>query len=438
MSGDNNRFEAIFGSSGGSGGGGGGLSSVNIQNTLYVAKNGNDTTGTRNDLAKPYLTIAGATADASLGDCIYVFRGSYTETSADTFGSGFFYYLEPNVTVVNDTTALIQDSSTAKTITIFGYGDITCLLQPCISLTNPSSNLRLQCNNISSGNQVMVFSGNKLELDCQDISCNLSGLTYTGSSDDSYINFNNCVMSSTSTLTWRISHASGTLRIRGKYYEQDFARVGGDPFTTVMTSDARLTIKIDEFNVKSGGFSGNFDTTGNGVAVYNMLKKGGSAFDFGTDAGVQVDFYNCQMTTTSDILQLNIFNGIVNCFNCYFLIISSRFVDMQGAGTLQLVDCIINQENDNSIIQMTQTGGVGTEITPKLILQNVLLYNEAGGLGFSIDGTIVGTDKIPINVQGNVTATNPIDTTEIDNVITGNPIVNDIDIKVTNTYLTNF
>ena len=33
---------------------------VTIQNTLYVAKNGNDSSGTRNRLDKPFLTIFAA------------------------------------------------------------------------------------------------------------------------------------------------------------------------------------------------------------------------------------------------------------------------------------------------------------------------------------------------------------------------------------------
>lgn len=436
MSGDTNRFEAIFSSSGGSSGGGG-SSSVNIENTLYVAKNGNDSTGTRNDLTKPYLTIAGATADASLQDCIYVFRGSYTETSVDTFGTGLFYYLEPNVEVINDTTPLIQDSSGAKTITIFGYGNLTCLVQPTINLNNALSNLRLQCNNISSGNRIMLFEGNKLQIDCQDISNQGAGLTYAGSSAESYINFNRCVMSGTSTTTLLFSHSQGTLRFNGNYYEQNYARSGGSPITTNMTSTARLTIDLKEFNSVSGGFKGKFNTTGDGISISNMFAKGGSAFDMGNDASNVVDFYNCQMKSTADIFN-HPFTGVINCFNCYFYVTTSRLVTLNGTATLNLVDCIINQPQTNSIIFLTQSGTAGSEINPRLLLQNVLLYNEVSVGGVSIDGTIVGSTKIPIYVQGTLTCSQDIDTANVENAITGNAIVVDADVRVTDTYIKDY
>lgn len=438
MSGDNNRFEATFGSSG-SGGGGGGISSVDIQNTLYVAKNGNDSTGTRNDLTKPYLTIAGATADATAQDCIYVYRGSYTETSVDTFGTNLFYYLEPNVEVINDTTALIQDSSGAKNITIFGYGNLTCLVQPTINISNATSNLTIQCNNIASANSILNFDGTKLEIDCNKISSQGAGITYAGSSAESYINFNRCVMSGTSTTTLLFNHSSGTLRFSGNYYEQAYARSGGVPIKTTMTSTARLTIDLKEFIAIGGGYSGIFTTTGDGVSISNMLKKGGSAFQMGNDASNIVDFYNCQMKNDTDMFE-HTFAGVINCFNCYFYQPQSRVVTLNGTATLNLVDCIINQPQVNSIIALTQSGTAGSEINPRLILQNVFLYNEVSIGGESIDGSLVlgGSSKIPIYVQGTLTCSQDIDTANVENAIAGNAIVVDADVRVTDTYIKDY
>ncbi len=61
---------------------GGGLDSVPTANVLYVAKNGNDGTGVRNDIAHPYLTINAAVTAAASKDVIVVYPGDYTETSA--------------------------------------------------------------------------------------------------------------------------------------------------------------------------------------------------------------------------------------------------------------------------------------------------------------------------------------------------------------------
>tara|TARA_R110002124_G_scaffold212856_5_gene378961 strand:+ start:12429 stop:13802 length:1374 start_codon:yes stop_codon:yes gene_type:complete len=122
---DSNKFSAVFGTNGGSGGGGGGgLTSVDIQNTLYVAKNGNDSTGVRNDLSKPFLTISGASASSLSGDAIYVFSGTYQEVGTESFVSLRMYYLELGVVVSNELSPVIDDSSQPKVLKIYGQGEI--------------------------------------------------------------------------------------------------------------------------------------------------------------------------------------------------------------------------------------------------------------------------------------------------------------------------
>lgn len=66
------------------------LTSISLNNTLYVSKNGNDGTGTRNKITAPYLTIGAAKAAASSGDTIIVFPGAYTEAGI-TLTSGISY-----------------------------------------------------------------------------------------------------------------------------------------------------------------------------------------------------------------------------------------------------------------------------------------------------------------------------------------------------------
>jgi len=46
---------------------------------VYVSKSGNDATGTKGDITKPYLTLAAANAVASKLDVVYVYPGTYTE-----------------------------------------------------------------------------------------------------------------------------------------------------------------------------------------------------------------------------------------------------------------------------------------------------------------------------------------------------------------------
>lgn len=69
----------------------GGSNSLTTNNIIYVAKNGNDTTGTVNRLDLPYLTVLAAAAAASAGTTIVVFPGEYLETANIVLETGVSY-----------------------------------------------------------------------------------------------------------------------------------------------------------------------------------------------------------------------------------------------------------------------------------------------------------------------------------------------------------
>ena len=142
----------------GSSGTSGALTELPIQNTLYVAKNGDDLTGTRNRLDKPYLTIAGASADAQEGDCVYVFSGSYTEPVTWVKGS-VYYYFEPNAGVeeTGTTSGAIGDNNEAKQIYIYGHGGFSGYR--AIYLQNRGSSLHLECSTLAGSFDGAYFSG---------------------------------------------------------------------------------------------------------------------------------------------------------------------------------------------------------------------------------------------------------------------------------------
>ena len=114
---DGTQFISVGGDSGSSG----------FQNTLYVSKNGDDSTGERNTL-KPFLTLEAARDAAQSGDTIKVKSGTYTKTDTITVTGlskdGVAWDLEYGV-VINDatTTATFNNLSTfAKSSDILGFG----------------------------------------------------------------------------------------------------------------------------------------------------------------------------------------------------------------------------------------------------------------------------------------------------------------------------
>lgn len=90
---------------------------TNYQKILYVDPNGNDVTGTKGAIAKPFLTIEAAVNAASLGDLIIINSGSYTPTS-NLAKNGVLYYFCPGSIITKTTAGAIFDFSASATYTL--------------------------------------------------------------------------------------------------------------------------------------------------------------------------------------------------------------------------------------------------------------------------------------------------------------------------------
>lgn len=95
------------------------LTTLELQNAVFVAKNGSDSTGVRNKLDKPFLTLTAAQAAAVSGDTIVVYPGVYTDNSLGK--DGVDYYFLPGASVL--TTGNIFNVSSAMSFNIHGFGD---------------------------------------------------------------------------------------------------------------------------------------------------------------------------------------------------------------------------------------------------------------------------------------------------------------------------
>ncbi len=65
--------------------------SITVANTIFVAKNGNDSTGLIERLDKPFLTVTAAQAAASSGMLICVFPGTYTDGNLSKDGLNYYF-----------------------------------------------------------------------------------------------------------------------------------------------------------------------------------------------------------------------------------------------------------------------------------------------------------------------------------------------------------
>lgn len=92
-------------------------------NVIYVSRSGNDTTGARHDLAKPFLTVDAAVAVAQTGDMIKVFPGTYSVAS-NIAKDGISFYLDPGSVFIKTTSGNMFDTTGFTTsFDVFGYGE---------------------------------------------------------------------------------------------------------------------------------------------------------------------------------------------------------------------------------------------------------------------------------------------------------------------------
>jgi hypothetical protein len=95
-------------------------SGVPISNTLYVNKNGNDSTARKETIDFPYKTIQAALNNAGANDTIEVFHGSYN-VSGNLFKEGINFYFHKNVSINFLTSGRLHSTGTDTGIfNIFG------------------------------------------------------------------------------------------------------------------------------------------------------------------------------------------------------------------------------------------------------------------------------------------------------------------------------
>lgn len=99
--------------------------SITLQNIVFVSQNWNDTTGLRNRLDKPFLTIWAATAVALDWDTIWVYPGTYNITSTLAISNYNLYLQDATIDLWNNNWPAINFTVTwTRQRSIYGTGII--------------------------------------------------------------------------------------------------------------------------------------------------------------------------------------------------------------------------------------------------------------------------------------------------------------------------
>jgi hypothetical protein len=134
---------------------------IELENTLFVSKNGDDSTGTRNRLDLPFLGIEAAILAANPGDCIIVLPGAYVTT--ELLATDTSLYLYPNTTV-KFTGGILDFSSNAG---IYGNGNIDFTNQNPITITGDS--VFIEAEKITMNGEIIYNGFTSMTVKCQTL-----------------------------------------------------------------------------------------------------------------------------------------------------------------------------------------------------------------------------------------------------------------------------
>jgi hypothetical protein len=436
----------------GSSGTSGALTELPIQNTLYVAKNGDDSTGTRNRLDKPYLTIAGASADAQAGDCVYVFSGTYNEP-VTWVKDQVYYYFEPNAGVQETGTSnsAIGDNNEAKRIYIYGHGTFSGYR--AIYLQNLSSSIHLECSTLEGQLDGAYFSGGvNVYIRAERLTASQQyGMVFVGEINYDVeidkINFNTSL--NAGSLWHYLYNGTGYFKCKQMQTNGNNQFVSGINF--YQSPDCKVFAEIENFQhtaeeegvantgailFNGGGYlqlkNSNINTNSNGVIFWNEAE--GSKICQITNCRIDSEYPCLQANGSSVYLDVqdsflyksgNINQPIANVGNV------NAHENAQGEGALSITNTrMYNNAEGNA------SHGIVKEGNPSELLLDDVGIVLSGEQVYSIYTTTLTGQNI--NIQS--TAYSNRDVVGgglITNIITGTNLIYDTDIKFLDQVFTN-
>lgn len=408
-------------------------SSLVIQNTLYVAKNGDDATALPNRLDKPFLTIYGASLVANAGDVIYVFSGTYDEGFNDWVKSDVIYDFQKG-TLVQNVFRCITDSGIAKNIHIQGYGDFQQtgfnFSAGVVNITNVGSKLYLRCNNIISiTNGILIFNiDTPYDIKVNNITVvaqyaiNLRGVKNSGT-----IEFNEIRSSSQGvSIFMRNCNTDGQERdiyIKGKYIRtnQNSFSQGVIDFLNAFNTSAYINITfIDHYQGASGGIvrgdSGKcFLTNTNAIGVGYGYQATGTHIGFIMNSVVNAISYSLSVISNASVYVENTQLIATDTFA------TSSSVQVANNGQLTAKNCLIIQRG------VSVNPCILNLLTPalKVSLSSCVLIGDS-----SNTESIRNTNGVPANIYIQEDCSTNLPTSSlITNQVTGTNVVVDSNIN---------
>jgi hypothetical protein len=266
------------------GGSGSALFSLPIQNTLYVAKNGDDSTGLPNRLDKPFLTIFAASQVATAGDAVYVFAGLYDEGFSDWVKSDVIYDFQDG-SLVRNFWRCVSDYGIQKNVRIEGSAVFQVIATNfsfgVIDFQNTQSKLYLRCKDIIGITNGVSLNNmqNPYDVKFRKVSTtNQYPLNLRGSANTGRIEFDTIEsLSSTVPILLRNCNTDGNRRnifIKGRRLVSGVNAFSQATITFINVLNTSLYCEIDSIEHISGASGGIFAADSGYCFMYNSNATG--------------------------------------------------------------------------------------------------------------------------------------------------------------------
>lgn len=402
---------------------------VEVQNTIFVSKNGDDSTGQRNDWTQPFLTITGAKAIAQAGDTIYVFAGLYNEGTNDIIKSDVYYWFEfgSHVQCLN---RVIDDFGAVKNILVDGAGvfEVTNINFSfgTVGMQNPASTMYFRGDKmLGGGNGFNINNALSFDVEVNTIVTEQYGINIRGNCSGN-IKFGS-IASSGSCILFRnlgTDLVERTVTVIGRRCETSVSAFGGSVVGWVNTNNTKTIVK-DFSMLNTGASAGGLfyslvGNTGKNL-ISNVTAKAINGYGVQIQTPSAFQFENCIIDCVTYSLWVD--NGSVYAINCQFK--SADNVNVNGFGVvlfslgeLDLDDCVVFH---NSTIATNHIVDVRNN---NLRMRNCKLVAN-NNMAQSIYNNLLA--PVNVKIEGQCATNKPVDA-NITNIIAGTNIIVDANV----------
>jgi hypothetical protein len=414
------------------------LFDLEIANTLFVSKNGNDATGERGNWDQPFATLFGASASAVAGDCVFVFAGTYDEVNNDWVKSDVRYYFNPSTLVIGDISC-ITDGGIAKNIIIEGFGKfhqlLTTSFEGALRMTNIGSTVYFRGQELFGYKVGAGIYEGTFDIKVDFIhGVDLYAFTCRGNSQGT-LEFDRMEsLSGDAVISLRnlgTDLAVRTLEIKGRYIKGDSTNFSTGVITHINTNNTRVIYSDFEIDHIAGVSGGLYSTTTNGGAILmrNIIGISLAGYGISGNGGGSVQLTGCNFDTVKETAVGSVDD--IYARNCWFkqtsnVVSTSGAFNVTGSAEVDLQNCTVELESTAPTRKCINVRNNNIRLSYCKIIATAL-QNESIGVS-----TLTPQDII---VEGQCSTNRPV-SNDLTNIVAGTNIIVDSNIgKNTNNFL---